>query len=158
MKHTRWTIISSLFVALLFVCLQPLAAQTHGYAFAGPAFNGSGMDGAFRYGMGAGFKIAPHVTAGGEVGGIRDNGSGVVVSGNLGVHLRRHVESGLDPFVTGGVTGLRVGGESGAYANFGGGANYWLRRHVGVRAEFRTYPGGQDLNSFSEFRFGISLR
>ncbi len=133
-----------------------LAAQSHGYVFTGVAFNGTGMGAAFRYGVGGNFKLASVVTVGAEVGGIRD--SGMVGSANLGVHPRRHVDSGIDPFLTGGVTGVRVGGETGAYANFGGGLNYWTGRHLGFRAEFRTYAGGIDLNRFSEFRFGISLR
>jgi len=135
-----------------------LAAQSHGYVFTGVAFNGTGMDAAFRYGVGGNFKLASFVSAGAEVGGIRNNGSGVVGSANLGVHPRRHVDRGVDPFLTGGFTGVRVGGETGAYANFGGGLNYWTGRHLGFRAEFRTYAGGMDLNRFSEFRFGVSLR
>jgi hypothetical protein len=103
--------------------------------------------------------VAPHVTIGGEAGGVNTSGGGgAIVSANVGAHFRRRVEAGLDPFISGGVTGVRVGGETGLYANIGGGLNYWLSPGVGVRGEFRGYPGGRDLNTFSEFRFGLSFR
>jgi hypothetical protein len=155
---SRRLLIFFLGFVVLMVCVPPMAAQSHGYVFTGVAFNGPGTDAAFRYGVGGDFTIAPFVTAGAEIGGIRDNGNGIVGSVNLGIHPRRHAASGLDPFLTCGFTGVRVGGDSGVYVNLGGGANYWLHRHAGFRAEFRTYAGGQDLNNFSEFRFGISLR
>lgn len=145
--------------AVLFGSLQGIQAQSHGYGFAGATIGDRPLSGAFRYGIGGGWAVAPHVTIGGEVGGLRGDGTnGAVLSGNVGVHFRRRVDTGLDPFVTGGITGARAGGENGVWGNIGGGVNYWCRPRLGFRGEFRGYPGGQDLNSFSEFRFGISFR
>lgn len=112
--------------------------------------------GGFRYGLGGAWAIAPRVTAGVEIGGIRKHGNGMIGSGNLGFHFRQD-PMGLDPFITGGFTYARLGG-NGFYVNLGGGANYWFRPRVGLRAEFRAYPGGADLSSFSEIRFGVSFR
>ena len=114
------------------------------------------LQGALRYGLGGAFAIVPRLTIGGEAGGFQKNDTGVLASGNVGVHLRRHVETGFDPFVTGGITGIRIGGETGLYGNVGGGFNHWFRPRAAFRLEFRGYPGRQDLNSFSEIRFGIS--
>jgi hypothetical protein len=102
--------------------------------------------------------VIPRVALGGEVGGIRKSGSGLIASANLSLHLRERVESGFDPFFTGGITGARFADETGVYGNIGGGLNHWVRPRLGVRVEFRGYPGGKDLNSFSEFRFGFSFR
>lgn len=113
------------------------------------------MGGAFRYGIGGSWAVAPHVTAGGEVGGI---GSGLLASANAGVHLRRRAEQGFDPFFTIGITGVRSGGENGVYLNIGGGTNYWLHSRIGVRVEIRGYPGWRDLVGFSEIRAGICFR
>ena len=147
-------------VAVLLGSLQSVYGQSHGYGFAGAMIGGNkgSVQSAFRYGIGGGWAVAPHVTVGGEVGGVQKDGIDAMVSVNVGVHFRRRVETGFDPFVTGGITGARFGGESGILRNIGGGINYWFRPRVGFRTEFRGYPGGRDLNSFSEFRVGISFR
>ncbi len=133
-------------------------AQSFGYGFIGGTFAGSrgGVGGAFRYGIGGEGQIAPHFNLGGEIGGLSKNGTGVVGSGNVSFHVP--FQSTVDPFVTGGVSIARKAGETGLYVNLGGGVNYWLRDRLGVRAEFRGYPGGYDLNSFAEFRIGIVFR
>ena len=116
------------------------------------------LQSALRCGLGGAFAIVPRLTIGGEAGAFYKNGIGMLASGSLGVHLRRSVETGFDPFATGGITGLRIGSETGLYANVGGGFNYWFRPRAAFRLEFRGYPAGQDLKSFSEIRFGISFR
>ena len=131
--------------------------ESYGYGFIGGAFGGhGGLDGAFRYGIGGEGRLAPLVTAGGEIGGISQNGAGVLASGNVSVHIPARPHA-IDPFVTG---GFSVGhkGETGLWVNLGGGVNYWFQHRLGVRAEFRGYPGGYHLNSFAEFRFGIAFR
>lgn len=137
---------------------QCIYAQSHGYGFAGAALGDRALQGAVRYGLGGGLVVAPHVTIGCEVGGLQKDGAGVIISGNAGVHLRRRVDIGFDPFLTGGITGVRIGGETGVYANVGGGFNYWFLSRVGLRGEVRGYPGGKDLNSFLDFRIGVSFR
>ena len=129
-------------------------AQTHGYGFIGPAFNGNPRGSAFRYGMGGAWATTRHITLGGEMGGI--DSSGLLASGNAGVHFTPGKIA--DPFVTGGISYARSGGENAAFANIGGGLNYWFRSRIGARFEYRGYLGGQDLKNFSEFRFGVSFR
>ena len=133
-----------------------LGQESYGYGFIGGAFGGhGGLDGAFRYGIGGEARLAPLVTAGGEIGGISQNGTGVLASGNVSVHIP--APRAIDPFVTG---GFSVGhkGETGLWVNLGGGVNYWFQHRLGVRGEFRGYPGGYHLSGFSEFRFGIAFR
>lgn len=113
--------------------------------------------GGFRYGLGGSWSIAPRVAANAEIGGINKHGSGMIGSGNLSFHFKQD-PMGFDPFLTGGFSYVRMYSRNGYYVNLGGGANYWFRPRVGLRAEFRAYPGGGDLNSFSEIRFGVSFR
>lgn len=130
--------------------------ESYGYGFIGGAFGGhGGFDGAFRYGIGGEARLAPLVTAGGEIGGISQNGTGVLGSGNVSVHIPARPR--IDPFVTG---GFSVGhkGATGLWVNLGGGVDYWFQHRLGVRAEFRGYPGGYHLSSFAELRFGIAFR
>lgn len=127
-------------------------AQTHGYGFIGPAF--SGAPGDFRYGIGGAWATSPHITLGGEVGGF--NGTGPLISGNLGVHFTP--KASFDPFVTGGISYAHAHSRNGVFANLGIGINYWFRPHIAMRGEYRGYLGGLDLKSFSEFRFGVAFR
>lgn len=143
---------------VVLVFTQSGYAQSHGYGVVGGTAGSGALHRALRYSVGGGWAIAPRVLAGGEVGGIQKDVTGAIVSGNLGVHFRRRVVTGVDPFVTGGVSGVRFHGETGLFANIGGGINHWIGPRVGFRAEFRGYPGGKDLDSFLEFRVGISFR
>jgi hypothetical protein len=129
-------------------------AQSLGYGFIGAT--AGDLSGAFRYGMGGEWATAPHISVGGEIGGIQKNSSGVVISGNLTSHIPWR--GALDPFVTGGISVAHLGGSTGAYGNLGGGVNYWWSSHLAFRGEFRGYLGGGDLPGFGEFRFGISFR
>lgn len=133
--------------------------RSFGYGFIGSTFGGpsSGPGGGFRYGIGGETPIARQLTVGGEIGGIQQHGSGAVASGNLAYHFDTR-SRGVDPFVTGGVSGVWLHERSAAYANLGGGVNYWVDRQWGVRAEFRGYPGGSSLGGFGEFRFGVVFR
>ncbi len=145
-------------VAIAGLGLPSFAQQSFGYGFLGGTFSGrGGVGGAFRFGIGGEGRIAPHFTAGGEVGGISKDGTGALGSGNVSFHVP--VESSrVDPFFTGGVSLARKSGATGLWVNLGGGVNYWVREGIGARVEFRGYPGGYDLPSFSEFRIGVVFR
>ena len=65
-------------VALILSLTSSSHAQTHGYGFIGGTLGGHAPGGAFRYGIGGAWAIAPHVTAGGELGGIHNESSGLV--------------------------------------------------------------------------------
>lgn len=148
-----------MFFTLAIFLAQPLAfaQRSFGYAFLGGTFSGHGdMDGAFRYGFGGEGRVAPHLTMGGEIGGVSKNGSGVLGSANASFHFPTSTRA-IDPFITGGFSaGHKV--ETGLWVNLGGGLNYWATPHVGARMEFRGYPGGYHLSSFGEFRLGIIFR
>ena len=158
MNNTSRTSFCAILTVLTWLCSPAAYAQTHGYGMAGFTAGEGALEKTFRYGVGGGWSLAPYVLAGGEVGGIQDAGAGVVVSGNVSAHFRPRADTGPDPFVTGGVSGVRFRGETGLFANIGGGMNYWLGPHIGLRAEFRGYPGGRDLDSFAEIRVGVSFR
>lgn len=158
MSGASQTCFYGILAAVIWLCSPAAYAQTHGYGMAGFTAGEGALERAFRYGVGGGWSIAPRVLAGGEVGGIQDAGAGVTVSGNVSFHFRGRPSTGADPFVTGGATGVRFRGETALFANVGGGINYWLGPHVGIRAEFRQYPGGEDVSSFPEVRVGISFR
>jgi len=130
------------------------SAQSLGYGFIGAT--AGDLSGAFRYGAGGEWATAPHISVGGEIGGLQKNASGLLVSGNITSHIPGR--GAFDPFVTGGISVAHLAGTTGAYGNLGGGINYWWNSHLAVRGEFRGYLGGGDLPGFGEFRFGISFR
>jgi hypothetical protein len=70
---------------------------------------------------------------------------------------RGNKKSKLDPFVGGGLSGLVSRGGA-VTIHYGGGANYWLNRHLGLRFEFRHHiwspEGGENINLVG-FRAGI---
>lgn len=101
--------------------------------------------------------ISRHITVGGEVERVQ-GGSGVVVSGGVGFHFLKGRHSGLDPFVAGGITGIRTDERSGIKGNIAAGTNYWFHNHIGFRAEIRGYVGGEKFNNFGEVRAGFCFR
>ncbi len=73
--------------------------------------------------------------------------------------VSKHSGSKVDPFVNGGFS-LLFGRGSGIGMHYGGGVNYWVRRRVGLRFEFRHYlwsPESGELVHLVGFRFGIVL-
>ena len=73
-------------------------------------------------------------------------------------HFRRGAELKLDPFVAGGYSLMvRDGHENLFY--FGGGANYWFSRKVGLRMEMRDHVSTQYTTiQFWSFRLGVAFR
>jgi hypothetical protein len=144
----------------ILLCGSELRAQTvnSGFVYGGATFGKRRMDGAGRFGAGLDFRLGPRLDLGGELGTIHKGDVGILASANLTYHMapQRHRE--WDPFLTGGVSAARISGVGGLYVNLGAGANYWVRRRVAFRGEFRGYPGGQDLGGFAEFRFGVTFR
>src|SRR5271157_5396439 len=73
--------------------------------------------------------------------------------------VARYSERKVDPFVNGGFS-LLFGRGGGFAMHYGGGVNYWVRRRVGLRFEFRHYiwsPESGELVHLVGFRFGIVL-
>ena len=138
------------------LCAQDV---TSGFVYGGATF-GKRVDGAGRFGVGLDFRLSPEFDLGAELGTIHKNDVGILASGNLTYHFTRprRRDGEWDPFLVGGVSGARLSGTGGLYLNLGGGVNYWFRRRWAFRAEFKGYPGGQDLGGFAEFRFGATFR
>ena len=151
-------------VLALIVCsgaaVTPLSGQTvsSGFVYGGVTF-GKHLDGAGRFGVGLDFGLKSRFDLGGEIGTIFKNDVGVLASANLTYHFTHpNRRDEWDPFLVGGVSGARISGTGGVYLNLGGGVNYWLDERWALRAEFKAYPGGQDLGGFGEFRFGVAFR
>jgi hypothetical protein len=140
--------------ALIFAAAANGNAQSLGYGFIGASVGD--LSGAFRYGAGGEWSTSPHLSLGGEIGGIQKNSSGLLVSGNITTHIP--FRGALDPFATGGISVAHFAHTTGAYGNLGGGVNYWFNSHMAFRGEFRGYLGGGDLPGFGEFRFGVTFR
>ncbi|HSB10889.1 MAG TPA: hypothetical protein VLM38_15490 [Blastocatellia bacterium] len=81
-----------------------------------------------------------------------------ILSVNPSYHFRNASSSGrVVPFVTGGFSlGFRSGTAGGG--NFGGGVQYWMKDHVGLRVEFRDHIFSSDTPHFFQFRVGLSFR
>ena len=159
------------FVAIFaFILLLPAAAAAQngpvGYVFGGAGastLTGSSTSG-YNFGVGAEYRVR-RFSAGGEIGGIS-------LRRNLGLTTKRslmalgalnasyHFRSGKrgsrvrDPFVTAGISLLN--GTNG-FLHYGGGMNYWFRRRVGLRFEFRDHVDG-DGDHIWQVRVGFNFR
>jgi hypothetical protein len=92
-------------------------------------------------------------------------GRAVTASGDLSYHFGRHARRGkLDPFVLGGLSFVgpteKGGGRGSPALNFGGGGNFWLADHVGLRLEFRDIAGGGywRFDHYLSWRVGVTFR
>jgi hypothetical protein len=155
-------------VALVLACLAwpALAQRSNGYLVVAPGFVGSSggtSDTTLHFAIGGEAIIGRGFGAGAEVGYFtpaRDMGAGIGIASVNGYYHFRHSRSvRTDPFVTGGYSLLFRTGTLNTF-NFGGGANIWLAKHAGIRAEFRdhVYPEGNSGVHYVDFRFGVSFR
>ena len=86
------------------------------------------------------------------------------------VDLSRHVlgdktPTKIEPFVLIGVSAYiptEPGARGAPAVNFGGGVNFWLRKHTALRAEFRDYvalsPQLDPGRNYASFRIGLTFR
>jgi hypothetical protein len=81
------------------------------------------------------------------------------LSPNLVVRFRAKDEHNrVEPFVTGGYTLFFRWGAANGF-NFGGGVNYWLKDHIGLRFEVRdTVWTSGGLIHYLGFRIGVTFR
>ena len=137
----------------------------NGYGFF--ASGGTVMEGGqpgFR-GGGGGFEgfLWKGITAGADVSALYEKYLNAGhTSGHLGANLgypfaSRTKQRGMAPFVLFGV-GEFFPNEPQAVVHGGAGFNYWIRRHVAVRIEFRV--GARELRDdvVGTFRAGVSFR
>lgn len=111
---------------------------------------GGGGEGLFYKGLGMGAEV-------GYVGPFRDPGNGFgILSTDVVYHFRR--SSKLVPFVEGGYSMGFRGRARSSGANFGGGVQYWMKDHVGLRVEFRDHGFSSDSPHLFQIRIGLSFR
>jgi hypothetical protein len=81
-------------------------------------------------------------------------------SAGAGFHFFNGRGRKLDPFVTGGVSILGARGGVAGMIHYGGGANYWFRRRIALRVEFRDHiwPTEGERVHFSGVRAGLTFR
>lgn len=148
-----------LLAATISLAAQTPRAQVHGFFgfddVSGHSFDyssvGAGAD-IFVY-KGAAFSpSAGYLFNRGEAGG----GGVAVITVNGSYHFLRG-KGPVEPFVTAGYGAFANLGGGQSMFNYGGGVNYWFKKHLGVRAEVLNFQ----TNSFREntsIRFGISFR
>jgi hypothetical protein len=132
-----------------------LAQSSNGYVLAGAGsldhklFSHAAVGGELILGKGFG--------VGGEIGVIAGHDSFAEFSINGYYHiLHSAIPRKVDIFITGGYTAASRLFSSTNIGNAGMGLNYWFHRHLGVRAEFRDFAGGN--GQIPVFRGGIAFR
>ncbi len=133
----------------------PGAATTFscGSCTSGTLHVGGGGEATFYKGLGIGAELGYLVP-------MEEMSSGIGLASINGVYIfRSRGRSKLEPFLTaGGSVGFVSGGAFGAI-NFGGGIQYWLRKRIGLRIEFRDHVPPQSYSShLFEGRIGIAFR
>jgi hypothetical protein len=162
-------------ILIMMLAPSPAAAQLPGsyvYGFGGavvvPKSAYTRWNGDFVHvGGGGEGRITDRFALGGEVGVLKPTTNqyaittGLVTVTPAWYFIRRGSKSKLDPFVDGGLSLLFGGGGAGGGFHYGGGLNYWLRRRVGLRFEFRDHiwsPESGESVHLVEFRTGIIVR
>ena len=135
---------SLLILTIALILAGSLSAQpSNGYVFFAPGgvtcCSQTAMT--LQFGLGGEAVIGKGIGAGAEISalGTRQYFSDSVVgvfSPNGYYHFVHGKDVKVDPFVTGGYTLLFRSGHANLF-NFGGGMNYWFKRHLGLRIEFR---------------------
>ena len=155
---------------LILVVLTPAlaAAQSYSdpkgqaYVYVSPGATSPGGTGTVQLGGGAEGLIFKGAGVGGELGYVtpwKDFSRGLgVLSVDGSYHFNRSAK--VVPFVESGYTlFFRSGIANGI--NVGGGVNYWLRDHIGLRLEFRDQMAinlGDVTSHYYGFRVGLSFR
>jgi len=138
-------------------------SKGHGYAYFAPGVSSpSSVTYAHVGGGGEGF-FTRYIGAGADLGyltPIRSWSDGIgTLSPNLVARFRaKDKNNKLEPFVTGGYTLFFRSGTASGF-NFGGGVNYWLKDHVGLRFEVRDNVWTQYATiHYVGFRVGVTFR
>jgi len=160
-------------LALLLVALVPVWASAqdseyskgHGYVYFAPGFAtaegesagmahiGGGGEGFFTRNLGLGADV-------GYLAPFRSMADGIgTISPNFVARFPSKSGDGkVEPFVTGGYTLFFRSGTANGF-NFGAGANYWFKDHVGLRFEVRDNVMAEEgTGHFVGFRIGLAFR
>jgi hypothetical protein len=157
-------------VVLLTWCAAASAQQSGSYVYVvtGPVvvpksaytrWNGDFV----HVGGGGEARLTNRFALGGEIGVLKPVTNQYAVTTGLASitpayhFIPRDSKGKFDPFVDGGLSLLA--GRGGAFAiHYGGGVNYWLRRRIGLRFEFRDHvwsiESGEAVHMFG-FRVGV---
>ena len=122
----------------------------HGYAVAGA---GGGAEGFIWKGLSIGFEAGYQ--------NFIDSYRYMELSMPIGYHFgNRKIAAKWDPFITTSLLGAGISidrGDFGAAGSLGGGVNYWFRKRLGFRFEFRSHVlAGQEITA--QGRVGIVFR
>ncbi len=156
-----------LFLVLLTAATSALAQDLprgQGYVFFAPgAVSAGATQGTYHVGAGGEGFIYKGLGAGAELGYLSPwdtwRGGLGVASVDGSYHFRRpEKDAKLVPFVTSGYTLMWHSGSANLF-NFGGGVNYWFRKHWGLRLEFRdhVWPNSPTAHYWG-FRVGLAFR
>jgi hypothetical protein len=154
---------------LLIVSLPLLAAaqrsdesKGHGYFYFAPGVSSPGGTAmAHVGGSGEGF-FTKNLGAGVDVGYLtpmRSWGDGIgTLSPNFVARFLPKQDNKIEPFFTGGYTLFFRSGTANGF-NFGGGANWWFKDHLGLRFEVRDNVMVEEgTGHFVGFRIGLAFR
>ncbi len=152
----------------LLVCLvlslwagAAMAQSSNGYVFFAPG-TVTGGGGVFDFGGGAEAILGKIVGVGGELSAITSTHfTGIVGLADVNGygHFIPNRHSRFDPFVTAGYSLMFRDGHMNLF-NVGGGMNYWFRKTVGLRVEFRDHilrDSGR-AEHYAAWRVGFSFR
>jgi hypothetical protein len=161
-------------VLTMLTAFVPAVAQmsnSYVYAFGGPVvvprsaftrWNGNFV----HVGAGGEGRITDRFAMGADLGVLKPVTNQYAITAGLAsvspaFHFRSpNAKSKLDPFVDGGLSMLFGRGGAGAALHYGVGANYWLRRRIGLRFEFRDHvwsPEAGETVHLIELRVGVVL-
>jgi len=116
----------------------------------------------YSFGGGADGFLWRGLTLGGDIGVYQfadDSGRPFGIGTlNVGYHfVDRRAPGKWEPFVAVGLLGVGFTGHGAGAAGFiGGGVNYWFKRHIGLRTEFRATGFAEE--AIAMFRVGFSFR
>jgi len=140
------------------------------YAFGGPVvvpksaytrWNGDFV----HVGGGGEGRLTDRFALGGEMGVLKPVTNEYAITTGLASvtpawhFISQRSKSRFDPFVDGGLS-LLFGRGGAAALHYGGGVNYWLKRRIGLRFEFRDHiwsPEAGEAVHLVDFRVGIVL-
>lgn len=131
------------------------------YVFGGAGGNsGGGSTASFQVGAGGEKLVYKGLGLGAEIGYLapfRSGGDGIgILSPDVSYHFKSS-NSKLVPFVTGGYSLAFRSGPTSSGGNFGGGVQYWMKDHLGLRLAFRDHVFSSDSPHFYQFRVGLSF-
>jgi hypothetical protein len=165
MRRLTGSVFLMLLLPLLAAAQSNDYSKGHGYAYFAPGFAtaegesismahiGGGGEGFFTRNVGVGVDagyLAPFESLGDGIG---------TFSPNFVARFRaKSADNKVEPFATGGYTLFFRSGTANGF-NFGGGANWWFKEHLGLRLEVRdtVWTEGGAIHHVG-FRIGLTFR